>query len=257
MHQNRTLLLLPILLLFASCIQHKQMLNFNEGPDFNTVAQQLALANPILIQPDDLLSVSVQTTDPETSAPFNTGTAPADGSSASGVSVAPTYLVDANGAINMPILGKIKVAGWGTLQARDSLTARLGKYLTTPIVNVRLVNFKFTVLGEVGKAGSYTIPNERINILEALGMAGDLTNYGDREKILIIREKDGKRSFGYLDLHQRDLFNSPYYYLAQNDILYVEPVKAKVGATADGATKYVQWLAPVISIISIIVSLSR
>ncbi len=253
---------LPLFSLTA-CIQHQQLVNFNEGPEFSTVAQQLALENPIRIQAEDLLAISVQTVDPVASAPFNlggiplTGNSSANGSTASTALATPSYLVDANGEINLPVLGKIKVAGWSTLQARDSLTQRLNKYLNNPIVNVRLINFKFTVLGEVGGAGSYAIPNERINILEALGMAGDLTNYGDREKILVIREKDGQRSFGYLNLHQRDLFQSPYFYLSQNDMVYVEPMKAKIGTTSDATTKYVQWITPIISIISIIISLSR
>ena len=241
------------------------MVNFNEGPEFSAVAQQLALEHPIRIQPDDLLSISVQTVDPTASVPFNLGGLPLTGNSSANGSTAtsaaaiatPSYLVDANGEINLPVLGRIKVAGWSTLQIRDSLTQRLRKYLNDPIVNVRMTNFKFTVLGEVGRSGSYTIPNERINILEALGMAGDLTTYGNREKILIIREKDGQRSFGYLDMHQRDLFQSPYFYLSQNDMVYVEPMQAKTGTTSDVATRYIQWIIPIFSVISIIVSLRR
>ncbi len=253
---------LPLLSLTA-CIQHRQLVNFNEGPDFKDVARQMALANPIKLQPDDIISISIQTLDPVASAPFNLGGVPITGGNAgstttsAAVPTIPTYLIDNQGEVNLPMLGQVKVAGWTTLQARDSLSARLAKYLKNQIVNVRLVNFKFTVLGEVAQAGSYSIPNERINILEALGMAGDLTNYGDREKVLIIREKDGQRSFAYLNLHQRDLFQSPYFYLSQNDMVYVEPMKAKIGATTDGSSKFLQFIIPVVSIISIIVSLTR
>ncbi len=256
---------LPLLCLTA-CIQHRQLVNFNEGPEFSAVAQQMALANPIKLQPDDIISISIQTVDPVASAPFNLGGMPITGSNADNstitgtgttVTTIPTYLIDNQGRVNLPMLGPVKVAGWTTLQARDSLTVRLGKYLKDQIVNVRLVNFKFTILGEVTKAGSFSIPNERINILEALGMAGDLTNYGDRERILIIREKDGQRSFGYLNLHQRDLFQSPYFYLSQNDMVYVEPMKAKIGSTTDASSKFLQWALPIISVVSIIVSLTR
>ena len=260
----RSVLCLCCGLWMTSCIHHRQLVNFDEGPAFEAVAQQAALENPIRLQPDDIISISVQGVDPVTSAPFNLGGMPIIGNSgvgnnslATAAVTSPTYLIDAQGEINLPFLGSIKVAGWTTLQARDSLTARLEYYLKKPIVNLRLVNFKFTVLGEVASAGSYTIPNERINILEALGMAGDLTNYGDREKVLVIREKDGKRNFGYINLHQRDLFQSPYFYLRQNDMVYVEPMKAKIGTTTDASTKFLQYAFPIISIISIIVSLTR
>ncbi len=264
-HHTRLFSILTIvsILLLSSCIHHRELVNFNEGPQFSTAAETIANQNPILLQPDDLLSISVQSVDPRASAPFNFVTPEANKSESGAIEQRtnttgqPNFLIDATGTINFPMLGQVKAAGLSTQQLRDSLTLKISKYVQSPIVNVRLTNFRFTIMGEVSRAGTFSIANERINILQALGMAGDLTNYGNRENILIIRERDGKREFGHLNLHQRDLFQSPYFVLMQNDLIYVEPLPAKIGATADGATKYLQWALPVISIISIVVSLTR
>jgi polysaccharide export outer membrane protein len=128
-------------------------------------------------------------------------------------------------------------------------------YLKNPIVNVKIANFRFSVLGEVNKAGTYTVGYERATILEALSMAGDLTKYGNRENILVIRHLDGKRQYGRVNLHRRDVFMSPYFYLQQGDIIYVEPLKAKVGDTADATTKYLQWALPIVSALGLLVTL--
>jgi polysaccharide export outer membrane protein len=262
--------LLGFWLLGNGCISHKELLNFNEGAAFPTNPEDIAQFPSLRLQPDDILSVSIQSEDPEASAPFNFSGYPAANSadagnglqnplksnSNSGASTA-SYLIDANGEINFPVLGKIKVAGLSTIQLRDTLSLRITKYITKPIINVRLSNFRITLLGEVQRSGTFSFSNEKVSILEALGMAGDVTNYGNRENILVIREINGQRSYGHINLHQRKLFESPYYYLMQNDIIYVEPLRAKVGATTDETTKYLQWAFPIISLVSIIVSLAR
>ncbi len=266
-HHNKlfTILTAGSLLLLSSCIHHRELVNFNEGPEFSAAAETIANQNPILLQADDLLAISVQSVDPRASAPFNFISLPDGSTSETGGGVQPgtnavaqpNYLIDANGTINFPLIGPVRAAGLSTAQLRDSLSFQVSKYIQNPIINVRLTNFRFSVLGEVSRAGSFSISNERINILQALGMAGDLTNYGNRDNVLIIRERNGKREFGRLNLHQRDLFKSPYFYLMQNDLIYVEPLPAKIGSTSDGATKYLQWAFPIISIISIVVSLTR
>ena len=119
------------------------------------------------------------------------------------------------------------------------------------------MSFRFSVLGEVRNPGSFSVNREQTNVLEALGMAGDLTNYGNRQNLLLVRERSGEREFAYLNLHDRAIFDSPYFYLQPGDVIYVEPIKAKIGATADGSTKYLQWALPVVSVISIVVSLLR
>lgn len=260
-----TLLLAVLAILQSSCIHHRELVNFNEGPTFSTSAETIANQHPLLLQTDDLLAISVQSADPRASAPFNFTVLPEMGRTETGMipqasastNMQPNYLIDASGTINFPSLGKIQAAGLTTIQLRDTLTHRISKYVQEPIVNVRLTNFRFSVMGEVGRAGTFSIANERVNILQAIGMAGDLTNYGNREKVLVVREQNGKREYAYINLHQRDLFQSPYFYLMQNDLIYVEPLPAKVGATADAATKYLQWALPIVSVISIIVSLTR
>jgi len=143
------------------------------------------------------------------------------------------YLVDSKGNVEMPVLGPIKVAGLTTRVARDTIKKRLESYLEAPSVFIRFLNYKVTVLGEVARPSSFTIPNERVTIPEAIGMAGDLTIHGKRKTVTVIREEQGKRTFGKIDLTSRDVFNSPYYYLHNNDIVYVEPGKAKSLATSE------------------------
>lgn len=252
-------LLLLFVLVLPACVHHRELLNFNEGPEFATMRDS-SLYTALKIQPDDLLSISIQSADPAAAAPYSisnttlsTGTASANSTATSSNS----FLVDPLGNIYLPEIGAVKVTGLSTFSARDTITNRLKKFLRSPIVNVRLQNFKFTVLGEVGHAGSFTIPNERINILEAIGMAGDINPYGNRTNVLIIREENGQRSFGRIDLHRRDIFSSPYYQLRQNDLIYVESIPTKTATMVDGSTKYLQWALPIVSVISIIISLTK
>lgn len=241
----------------ASCVHHKELLNLNEGPFFPNIPDSTRY-KALIIQPDDLLSISIQSTDPLTSAPFNLGAAPVlDKNEPGNPASSNGFLVDPAGRVYLPEIGAVKVGGLTTFGARDTITARLKKFLRDPIVNVRLQNFKFTVLGEVGRPGTYNIPNERFNIFEAIGTAGDVGIYGNRSNVLVIREENGQRSFGRIDLHQRNLFESPYFYLKQNDLIYIEPSKYKTASVADGANKYLQWGLPIITIISIIVTLTK
>jgi len=161
-----------------------------------------------------------------------------------------TYIVSEDGNVNFPVLGDILVKNSTTKEISDKLTELLVSYIKDPIVTVRLVNFKIAVLGEVENPGTYPVTNERVSILDALGMAGDLTIHGKRENVLLIREKDKKRTYIKLDLTKHNLFNSPYFYLAQNDVLYVEPNKTKVNSSSVGANTGV-----IISSISILISL--
>ncbi|MCB9186205.1 MAG: polysaccharide export protein [Flavobacteriales bacterium] len=179
-----------------------------------------------LIQPGDILSVHVSSLSKEASSFFNVVGETTD------LQVANTYLVDAMGAIEMPLIGTIRLEGMTTQVARDSLKLRLNKYLVDPTVNIRIRNFKVTVLGEVAAPGVYTIPNEKITLIEALGLAGDMTIFARRVNVLVIREGKAERQFVKLDLTSKEFFESEYYYLHSNDIVYVEPGKGKF-ASAD------------------------
>ena len=201
------------------------------------------------IQVGDLLAINVSALDAEAAIPFNLYETPMLGNTASN-SKPLTYLVDADGEINFPILGALEVAGNTTKELNKKLNIILSEYLKHPIINIRITNFKIGVMGEVEKPGSYTIENERISILDAIILAGDLTIYGNRKNVLLIREQHGKKMFIKIDLTDKSLFNSPYFYLAQNDALYVEPNKTRVNNSAVGANTGV-----IISSLSILISL--
>jgi len=136
------------------------------------------------------------------------------------------YLVEADGTIKLPYLDRVKVEGLTRLELENQLTEKFKAYTKNPVVNVRFLNYRVSVMGAVNKPGSFTIPNERITVMEALIMAGDLSITGKRENILVVRESNGTRNFGRINLLSKDIFNSPYYYLNTNDVVYVEPTPA-------------------------------
>jgi polysaccharide export outer membrane protein len=160
------------------------------------------------------------------------------------------YLVDANGFIDFPVLGKIKVGGLTRSEALLLFQQKIAAYIKNPIVNLRIMNFKVSIQGEVTLPGTYPIASERVTLIEALSMAKDLTIYGKRDNILIIREINGVKSYNRVDITKADFINSPFYYLAQNDVVYVEPNKNKVNGSAIGTNTGV-----IISITSLVITL--
>lgn len=173
------------------------------------------------------------------------------------------YLVDTNGEIDFPILGKMHVAGLTRLQLTELIKQRLTEedLIKDPVVTVQFLNYKVSVMGEVNRPGSFNISGDRITLLEALSMAGDLTIYGRRDRVAVIRENDGQRTILYHDLRSSDVFNSPCYYLQQNDIVYVEPNNSKAGQSEINQNKSVGvWLSAgsiLVSIVSLIVTLTK
>ena len=256
------------LVFLSSCVSHRQLLHFRTDED-----QPLPDKMPVLqnfrneIQPGDLLSIGVfarNSMDAALTAPFMLGGAPASSngtlplaSASSSAASVPEYLVDSQGNIDFPVLGRVQLAGYTVEEARDRMVHLLKSYIKDPIVILRHVNFRVTILGEVGSPGTISAPNGRVNILEALGQVGDLTPYAKRRDIIVIREIDGERHFGHIDLQSPDVFNSPYFYLRQNDIVYVEPSKAKVATVADPVSKTLPWIATLTSVTSIIFSILR
>jgi len=249
--------LLITLLALSSCVKHQQLVNFNQGPEFSGTPQAIANLPAIHIQPDDALAISVHTINMEAAEPFNLGISSAQGSTAgSAAQVQGNFLVDPAGYIEYPSLGRIKAGGLTTTELKDTLLARLAPYLKDPIVYVRFTNFTFTVLGEVKGPGAYTFPEEKMTILEAIGYSGDLTTYGDRTNILVIREQDGARSFGRINLRDRNVFESPYFYLRQNDVIYVEPLKQKSASVADQTNKIFPWVSVAVTVLNLIIIIS-
>jgi polysaccharide export outer membrane protein len=159
------------------------------------------------------------------------------------------YLVDDEGNINFPGLGKVHLAGLTKNAAIDTLQKQITKYVVNTTVNIRFLNYRITVLGEVNRPGTYTVENERITILEALGLAGDLTIYGKRNNVLVYRKVEGEARFHRVDLTSSKLFESDYFYLQQNDMIYVQPNKARMGSSV-----YNQNLSVGMSLLSILVS---
>lgn len=248
--KKSTSYLFPVLILLyaSSCVNTKQATYFNTQGDEH-IASNVQIPQTT-IQSNDILGISVSSLNPEASAMFN---APnfsyANVSTASGATVqASGYLVDAKGNIQFPILGNVKAAGLTSDQLRLKLTDSLvnRKLLADPIVSVRYLNFKVTVLGEVQHPTVVNVLNEKITLLEALGLAGDITIYGKKDHVMVIREENGVKNIKYLDLNSSEIFTSPYYYLKSNDIVYVEPTKARVSSTS----QVNQYLPIVISALS-------
>ncbi len=215
----------------SSCSDTKKLTYFDGIQDSSVkLATQ---STESIIQPSDLLSITVSSLNPTASAIFNApneSTPNTNQATAFGNTLTVGYLVNPNGDIQFPVLGTIHVEGYNKTQLTKYITQQLidKKLLVDPIVVIRYLNFRISVLGEVTRPGVYSTPNEKISILEALGMAGDITIYGKKENVLLIRD-DGKgdKMIKRMNLNSQEILTSPYYYLRSNDIIYVEPTKDK------------------------------
>jgi polysaccharide export outer membrane protein len=248
------------LLLFASsCINQKQITYFQpkEG-SIDTLKTVITQKHTLLLKPGNIISVGVSSISPEATAMFNPymimQQVSYQSSQTNNLSAAIGYMVDNDGAISLPMIGKVKVSGLNTKQAGDSIVQKLENFLVNPTVNVRMLNYSVSVLGEVAKPSVYIIPNERITLPEVLSLAGDLTIFARRDNVLVIRESDGIREFARVDLSKRDLFNSPYYYLQPNDVVYVEPGKGKK-TTTDRAIQLAPTIISGMSLFTVLLSI--
>jgi polysaccharide biosynthesis/export protein len=217
----------------VSCISSKKSVYFHKLNDM-TIASKIENEAPI-IQKNDLLSISVSSLNPTASELFNpSNTHGSYTSTVSGtISQSFGYLVDQEGYIQFPILGNIKAKGLTQKALKDTIHRQIvsRKLLLDPIITVRILNFKISVMGEVAHPSVYNVPNEKITLLEALSLAGDLTVYAKRDNVLLIREENGEKKLIRLNLTTSDIFYSPYYYLKSNDVIYVEHNKAKIAST--------------------------
>lgn len=241
----RLLIIFIVALQFSSCINTRKATYFNDVGN-ESFLEKFESPEPIL-QKNDILSISVSSLNPEAAEIFNASnvTATQTSSSTGTTTQASGYLIDREGFIRFPLLGKIQASGKTKKDLRKEITQQLieKKLLLEPIVDVRYLNYKVSVLGEVQKPSVLTIPNEKVTILEALGLAGDLTIYAKRDNLLLIREEAGVKHTHRIDLTNDEIFTSPFYYLQSNDILYVQPNKAKVGSTSAA----LPWLPLIIS----------
>jgi polysaccharide export outer membrane protein len=231
------LICLVSLSMMTSCVETKQIVYF-QGDTTRYISLQVPPPAIKTIQPNDILAVMVSSLSDESNVIFNmpnvNNLTVSNFSSTNGMgkSQPSGYYVDSLGYISMPLIGKVLLKNLTLHVASDTIRKRLSQFLKEPTANVRILNHKFSVLGEVNRPGVYNLLEDRITIPEALGMAGDLTIFGKRNNILLIRERIlGKRELVRIDLTARDILSSPYYYLEQNDVLYIEPLKTKATAT--------------------------
>lgn len=244
------LFLFLISFLQFSCASKEHMLYLQK--DLNS---QSEVNYQTKIKADDVLLIVISSENPEVAAPYNLKSVVLQGNSEEAIQTqrTQTYIVDVEGTIEFPILGKIKVAGLSKVEAITQIKELLKDHVKDAVVNLRILNFEVTVLGEVKNPGTFTISSERITLLEALGKAGDLTIYGKRKNILLIREENGVKSTHRIDLTKSDFINSPYYYLAQNDVVYVEPNRTRINSSAIGPniTVGISALSLIVTIIAL------
>lgn len=227
-------LFLGLVFMMSSCGSRKSMVYMqSDSTVINSIYEQYIPT----IQPNDILTISVTAADPKVTAPFNLMSSMPNSNmtQATDMALRPTYTVDNDGNITFPFLGKVLIKGLTRVQAIELLRSKLSIYIKDPGVNMNFNNFRISVLGEVARPGSFIMPTERVTILEALGMAGDMTIRGVRSNVLVIREVNGQKTMNRLDLTSQNVLNSPYYYLAQNDVIYIEPNKAQINNSKLGA----------------------
>jgi polysaccharide biosynthesis/export protein len=264
----RSTILLPVLLLVlitSSCVRHRELVNFNLAE--LEASRQIANQQDLRLQPEDLLRITVHSFDPDAAQPFNLedlqqpqnmmmqggGAA----GSANQMEYFMGYFVDNAGMIDFPVLGPLKVGDLTLDEAKALIYEGVRPYLRDATVNIRLLNFKVTVLGEVAMPGTKRLSNKRVTLLEALGMAGDLTPYANRERVLVMRESGDTRETAYLNLRTAEIFSSPYFYLQQNDVIYVEPTKSKVAVVQDPVVRWLGFGSATLSLVALIATLVK
>lgn len=244
--------------LLTGCVSSKELILYQStgsGSDTMSIVPKYIQT----IKEGDVLSVQVSSLSPEATAFFNpyalmtAMSGPAQPTPTTPLAYTPGYLVSEEGKIELPLIGLQTVQGLTNIQAAALIRQKLLDYLKEPTVNVRNLNFQIAVSGEVARPSLFSIPNGQISLPAALGLAGDITIYGRRTNVLVIREENGQRTFNHIDLTKRDVFKSPYYYLHPNDVVYVEPGNARL-ASADRTYQVLPIILSALSFIAIIVS---
>ena len=251
---KKALSCLFLYLIFVSCTSTRKSIYFSNLTD-TLQSQTITLANftEPLIQNDDILSVNIQLTDPTVTPTLNLSSDSQPEAAGQGQTTVKGYLVNKNGEIELPIVGTVKVAGLTTFQAAEQIKQKASVFYKLPTVEVRFSNFKVSALGEVNKPGVYILPNEKVSILDAISLAGDLTIYGRRDNILVIRDNGGKKEVARLNINSSDIFKSPFYYLKQGDVVYVEPIKAKINSVTNAdAFRYTTLGISILTLISLL-----
>lgn len=236
-----------------SCGTYKNIPYFKDINHTSPSQEQVINYSPLTIQPSDILGINVSSRNPESSAIFNYNLVRISGNTdLSPDNPVVGYMVDQKGEIHLPVVGNLKAAGLSIAELSDKLNQLLLTYYKDPVVNIRILNFKVSIFGDVQRPNIYTLQNERTTITQALSLAGDL-NITALRNITLIREQDGKRNFIPLDLTSRKIFKSPYFYLKNNDEVYVQPDRTKY-ATVDRGYRTATLVLSGLSIIAIVLS---
>lgn len=237
---NLSLILSSLSLLFLMSLQTscttERIAMLKDIPDTTSLRYySLAPYTPPIVKPDDILNIVIQTLDPQANAILNQGNLPVNSGAVSGGNLNQTviagYLVNRSGFVHMPYIGDVKVSGMTTDVIRDTIFNRIAFYFKDPVVNVRFANFKVTVLGEVKNPSTFILPNEKPSVIDALGLAGDMTIWGRRDNVLLMRDNDGRKEVTRLNLDSSKVISSHYFYLRPNDVIYVEASPSKVEST--------------------------
>lgn len=262
MKNSLYVILLACVLLGTSCISQRKLSYFHSvtSESADTINQAYRSLKENNITRGDLLSIFVNALDVEAVRAFNMPVANVQNLGAKTVSAATGggslqgYWVDPDGNIDFPVLGKLHVEGMSTTQLRDTLTTLVARSVKDPIININFLNFYVTVLGEVKNPGRHSVASQGMTILDALGLAGDMTIYGKRNNVLVTREVDGKLEFARLNLNDNSIFTSPFYHIRQNDVIYVEPNTARA-ITSQNIPFYMSVVTTLGSMATLVVSL--
>lgn len=248
---------------FFSC-KVERIAYFKDIPDSNNIKKilQTVPAAAAVVRPDDVLNITIQTLDPAANSILNQGNLPTSSGAVSQTTSANIsqaiisgYLVDKDGYVHLPYIGDALVKDLTSQQVKELITQKISVYFKDPVVNVRFTNFKITVLGEVRNPATFLLPNENPTIFDALGLAGDITIFGRRDNVMLIRaDADGKREIVKLNLDSSSTITSPYFYLKPNDVLYIEPTSDRVASTSAYRTRDIAVISSALSLMIIIVA---
>lgn len=234
-----------LIFLFVGCMPYESLINFQEAEGNPLAQRSITNYRPLTLEPGDILSIEVSSLETEAVAVFKeyqtTG-----------------FLLSEDGTIDFPLVGEVKLEGQTVEQAKQTLMKGLERFFDIPpTVNVNLSNFTITVNGEVTTPGIVSVTNNRMNVIEAITQVGDFTSYSKRDSVMVIREQEGERTFGYLNFNSSEIFESPYFYLKQNDVIYVQPEKRIWGSISTQQDKMLPYVSVAISIVLLTVTISR
>ena len=249
------------MIFFSSCLTYKDIVNFQDGSSLGVgISDSVINHHEVRLKTDDIVQVIITSFNKEEAERFNllnSQQSQQNFNQLSNASISDPfgYRVDSKGNIELPVIGACQVAGLTLEESKELIFKKITAtgYLKDLVIQIRFLSFRITVLGEVTNPGTYTIPSQKITLLEALGLAHDATLFSKRDNILVVRESNGKRNYGRVNLKSKEVFQSPYYYLQPNDLIYVEPHKSKILSAPDPASRYVSTVIALVSLMFLII----